>query len=118
MNMTAPMNWLRGFRRLYFLLAAVWITGSLLYVAAGRKQPWRNNLPQWVKENETLRPSDWQKPGLTPEQFLHNEALTEIAKRKLIWTLGLALAPPVMTYVLVFYVVPWVFRGFRPSTQI
>jgi hypothetical protein len=34
------------------------------------------------------------------------------------WVTGIAIVPSALGYVLLFYVAPWVYRGFRPGTQI
>ncbi len=50
---------------------------------------------------------------VTPEDFLWGE----LAKQRWEWAVGLSLFVPLAAYLILFYVVPWVFRGFSPGTQ-
>ncbi|MGB6942958.1 MAG: hypothetical protein WBE37_11215 [Bryobacteraceae bacterium] len=120
-DILTPMNYRRGLRRVYLVLAAAWIAGVTLALFSGRWQPWRSELPVWVTQNATLqRPTpDSDSPfKVTPEAFLHEEAMKEIRHRTWIWTAGLSIVPPALLYALVFGIAPWVYRGFSPGAQI
>jgi hypothetical protein len=86
---------------------------------------------KWEIESETpiVPPTSASKPRPTksdgpdfvsPEKFLHDAALQEERHRSIIrwsWVTGLAIVPSALGYVLLFYVAPWIYRGFRPGTH-
>lgn len=111
-------NYRRGLRRVYLVLAVAWIAGVTATLSSGHWQPWRSTLPAWVTQNETLQPSS-SDPGvtITPETFLHDEAMKEIRHRTWIWDTSLSIGPPLLLYALLFGIVPWIYRGFKPGTR-
>jgi hypothetical protein len=115
------MNCRRGLQRVYLLLAVVWIAGISFALFSSQWQPWRATLPLWAAQNETLQastPTPDSSITITPEVFLHDKATNLIHRQIWIWDVSMSIAPPLLFYGLLFVVVPWVYRGFRPGTQI
>ena len=140
-------NYRHGLQRLYVVLAISWITFVVVATQSGRWRPWPYmpraswELPphdsvvpaphgQWEIESETpivppvTAPSPTKTNGpqfVSPEKFLRDAALQEERHRSIVrwsWVTGIAIVPSALGYVLLFYVAPWVYRGFRPGTQI
>lgn len=142
--MITRMNYQRGFQRLYVLLVICWIAFVVLATQSGRWRPWpympraswelqTSAIPprgQWEIESETpiVPPVMTPIPAKTndpkfvsPEKFLRDAALQEERHRNIVkWSLvaGAAVAPSALGYALLFYVAPWVYRGFKPGAQI
>jgi len=137
-----PMNYRRGFRRLYIVLSLAWIVGVVLVM------PWPSrhgiydldsahkagysdtNIVQYLRSARGLDTEQSQaleellrrraRGELSPKEDTRLKALIKQpsqATRLLIiasWTF----VPPIAAYLILFYVVPWICRGFRPATQI
>lgn len=87
---------------------------------------------KWEIESETpiVPPASESKLGpaktngpkfVSPEKYLQEAAVEEERHRGIVrwaWVIGLAFVPSALGYALLFYVAPWVYRGFRPETQI
>jgi hypothetical protein len=132
-DILAPMNYLRGFQRLYAVVALLWISFVLFATQSGRWKPWPY-MPreQWEIESETpiIPPTSASAPGpvkangpeftLSPEKFLRDATRQEERHRNIVrwsWVVGLVLLPPAFGYFLLFYVSRWIYRGFRPETH-
>jgi hypothetical protein len=112
--MLAPMNFRRGLQRLYIVLALVWAVWAFDAVISGR---WIQRL--WLDIHLGLLPpgttvitsssgGSWDVARLTPDlHYFSNWA----------WAIGLSILPPLLLYLLCFYVGPWVYRGFSPKPQ-
>jgi len=111
-DMLTPMNYRRGLQRLYLALTVVWIAAVVLTVLPGRWRPWLA-LNIWEMD---LRPD---APTLTASLADIDEVATaalEVHTRR-VWTIGLSLIPPILVYLFVFYIAPWLYRGFRPKAH-
>ena len=91
------MNYRRGFRRLYLVLTVAWIVWVFWFT---HPEDWRlfwpfpsTGIPSGTPRWEIIV-AEWS-PALLPPLF------------------GFILLYPVL-----FYVVPWISRGFRPGTRI
>lgn len=127
------MNYRLGFQRLYAVLVVFWIAFVLVGSQSGR---WKSlpHPPRPQADTESSRQltdseldailkdkKDESRFKVSPEQFLHEESRKEQRHRALIYWLslgGIAVAPPVLGYFFLFYVSIWIYRGFRPGTQI
>jgi hypothetical protein len=90
------MNYRRGLQRGYAVIAICWIACIAILAATART-------PLWA----FIQESDW--PNLQPGQ---------VQLLRLAWLGGLLVLPPAFGYVVIFVVMPWIFRGFKPGTQI
>jgi len=119
-DILTPMNYRRGLQRVYAALTVVWIAGVLFAVLMGRWEPWHRFEPQngWSFVNET--------PTVSPEDFLNGKTarlsdIDDAATQRMImhqrwaWASGISTVPPLVLYFLLFYVAPWIYRGFRPN---
>ncbi len=126
------MNYRRGYLRLYAVLVVFWGAFVLFATQSGRWKPWPY-MPraQWEVEAEstivTSNPprssdkSDEPKWTVSPEQFLRDAALQGERHRRIVswsWVIGLVLVPPALGYFVLFHVSRWIYRGFKPATQI
>lgn len=106
-----------GFQRLYAVLALVWIGIAAFTVLSGKWEPWLRFRTDWhVVASEyggTVSPTP---PSGAEPVSVRFEDLEPIPSRWP-WAVGASIIPPLLGYVLLFYVVPWVYRGFRPGTQ-
>ena len=140
------MNYRRGLQRLYAVLAVVWIAGAPFAVLSGSWEPWLKfqGAELYTAEDRTANvdhssPTGWsianespkQRPSVIPAPPLPigvkmarlrvvDWAATERmrAYQRWIWAGGLLALPPIFGYLILFYVIPWVYRGFKPGTQI
>jgi len=120
------MNYRRGFQRLYAVAVVSWVTFVLFTTQSGRWKPWPA-MPHSQWEIESERPIDSPNPSnkegepkltVSPEEFLRNAAHQEERHRAIVrwsWVAGLALIPPILGYLLLFCVSPWIYRGFTPA---
>ena len=111
--MIAPMNYRRGLQRLYAVLTVAWIALVLFTVLPGRWRPWLA-FSQWQSE---LHPYTQGGTGSLEDIDLPATARLEIHTRRL-WAVGLSIGPPLIAYLLLFYVAPWLYHGFRSGTHI
>jgi hypothetical protein len=106
------MNYRRGFQRVYAALTVVWITVIMFVVLADFWQPWYSPIfnggwsstedqsPLAVVRSEPLPAQTW-----TVAQQV----------RRWTWATGLSMVPPLLGYLILFYLLPWIYRGFRSS---
>jgi len=110
------MNYRRGLQRLYVVLVICWIAVVWLTILPGRGQPWQAKIFQTA---EGTGPH-----FMPPEEFLAHadfyaaQTAHEEARRKWTWALLLSVVPPLMFYFVLFYVAPWIHRGFSTRTQV
>ena len=118
------MNYRRGLQRVYVVLTAIWMACVLFTVLTGRWEPWRKATTDFTPPP----PDSWQGPApvISPEEFLKKktarlEDVDEAATRQLMMrqrfgcAFAIAIAPPLFAYLALFFVVPWVYRGFRSN---
>ena len=121
------MNYRRGLQRLYVLIVVCWTAFVLFATQSGRWKPWPAAYnPGWDVESITPiasssgvsdKSSD-QKWAVTPEQYLRDVARQENRRRAVVrwsWIAGYALAPINLGHFLLFFVTPWIYRGFAPT---
>lgn len=142
--MLTPMNYRRGFHRVYVVCSVLWI-GVMLALAV-RDRPRKIDYDALAKKYGAVEVDPNSPFTVSPEDFLRHEA--EKAKQKVTrdetrapssadkkWIVAsetplpsmylqfwetrssIALLPPTVGYLLLFVVVPWVYRGFRPGTD-
>lgn len=101
-----PMYYRRGFQRIYAVLTVVWVAGVLFAVLSGRWEPWYSPLLNggWssTEQLSPIRPPDFAK-------FMMEET-----RRRWLWATMLSITAPALGYGLLFYIGPWLYRGFRP----
>jgi len=107
------MTYRRGFQRVYALLTVAWIGLVLLTVLPGYWRPW---LAASIWEMD-LRPNTPTHSISVDEIDVPATAKLEVQTRR-IWALGLSVIPPLVLYLSLFLIAPWIIRGFRPGTQI
>jgi len=121
------MNYRRGLQRLYVLMVLCWIAFVLLATQSGRWKPWPAAYnSEWDIESMTPiasssavseKPTD-PKWTVTPEQYLRRYARQQNQRSYIVrwsWVAGLSIIPPLLTYFLLFYITPWIYRGFAPT---
>jgi len=86
------MNYRRGLQRIYVAVVVCWI--AYIALLAG---------PLWA----FIQKRDW--PYLAPSQ---------VQLLRLVWFGAVLILPPAFGYAVIFVVIPWIFRGFKPGTQI
>jgi hypothetical protein len=137
------MNYRRGFQRVYAVLTLAWIAvvaaGSLHDHFAQRSDPYakyggsfvppplssREAIPSFEEFKKTLPsvPPPPRAPGAAIDYGAHSVAPLESPGSESplrYWAVrsGVALLPPGVIYLFLFYVIPWIYRGFRPAKQI
>jgi hypothetical protein len=134
------MNYRRGLHRLYLTLAAAWFLLVLFMVATDRWfwTPWRVLPITWgggwqVVSQEPIPsqfggvPVDAPATGRSPDAL--DDMLSRMPKsnrnarplsltRKAEDVAALALPFPILGYALLFWVWPWVYRGFGPKASV
>jgi hypothetical protein len=116
------VNYRRGLRRLYLTLAAAWFLVVLFMVATDHWlwTPW-NVLPvTWgrlAKERgvwiSTGPPVELSPKDVQLDQILATLPVSPLRIARNVAALALPL--PILGYVLLFWVWPWIYRGFRPT---
>jgi hypothetical protein len=109
------MNYRRGLQRVYAIVTVAWIAVVFIGVFSGRWEPWvdwsnwANRGWYFVSEVPTFTASidDIDVPG-TERLRVH---------LRWGWSIGLASLPPLALYFILFFAIPWAYRGFRPATQ-
>jgi hypothetical protein len=112
------MNYRRGFQRIYGVLVITWIVALLYLMPAERVNVWRQvavvrqgnlmaNVPPPPKGYEKYVDVSVDTPTHVGQETSRSQ--------KALWLAGVLFAPPVLGYVAGFLMVPWVYRGFRPS---
>jgi len=142
------MNYRRGFQRTYAVLAVAWIALVIFMVTSDRWiwTQWRITPTTWdalAKEcgsvdvppgelgsnptdpsaiaDQYIRQLDQQnRPAQNNNQSVKNGAKTLVVPPgpKVEWTAALSLPVPVLGYLFLFVVIPWIYRGFKSGTQI
>ena len=125
-------------QRAYAAGTVIWAAAILFVILADLWRPWYSPIfnggwssteDHQVVQTEPFIPPPLESnlgpaPSPTPsdvlDSFLAKQQERQMQQRRIrsfLWTVGLALIPPTMGYVLLFYVVPWIYRGFNPRTQ-
>ena len=124
------MNYWRGFQRLYVVLATAWIAAIPFAVLSGRWEPYSaqdSSVPAVTPVHDdgktVLTQLTDEQLQVYKELLLKKQAQALLEKNRLVraqwlWTIGLSLLPPFLLYGLLFYIGPWVYRGFRPGRHI
>ena len=115
------MTYRRGFQRLYAVLVLIWVCVLLFALPTYRLRFWMVPKEAYI----LLTREQYQAAidaGFTPDEILANEKIRKASNvpaiGKLLWLVGMLLGPPVCGYLAVFEVVPWIYNGFKPATQI
>ncbi|HSR07238.1 MAG TPA: hypothetical protein VLM42_08820 [Bryobacteraceae bacterium] len=141
------MNYRRGFQRVYAVLTVVWIAGLILALPNYRVRFWqkqrgeasladvdlaksgiatttKGDIFDQIDAERHKQPYDLPKgavpvdPNGNGGSFVPDEPVaTETRTEKFLWLAGVLFGPPIAGYAAIFLVVPWVFRGFRPSAS-
>ena len=105
------MNYRRGFQRAYLVLAVVWIAATLLLAA--RDRPTHTD---WidVPSGTQAKGDGWDQAAAEYKRD-HQPPYPEELSRY--WTVqgAVVVGPPLVGYLLLFVVVPWIYRGFKPA---
>jgi hypothetical protein len=127
------MNYRRGLQRVYAVFAAIWIAGILFAVLSGRWEPWHtpsapisDKLPPPPAGYTPPPTPGWsfvdEPPKTEPPKTAKIDDIDETATQRMIirqrwsWASGLSTIPPLIFYLILFYVVPWVYRGFKQKS--
>jgi len=141
-DIITPMNYRRGFQRLYLVFAAGWILAALVVLPSETVRFWHAEqqlanpssstsdapahedvVDQIARERGTLqtsteRPDQTKKPLRVVSSYYATDATPpESRMRKALWLAGVLIAPPATGYVLLFFLIPWIYRGFKPARQ-
>ena len=119
------MNYRRGLQRVYAVLTAIWMACVLFTVLTGRWEPWQHLQADWTPPP----PGSWQGPApiISPEEFLKKNTarlsdIDEAATQRMLmhqrfgWAFGVSTIPPLAAYLILFFIVPWVYRGFKQKS--
>jgi hypothetical protein len=107
------MNYRRGFQRLYLVCATAWMAGTLFAMLSGRWEPWHprksNGGSQFlVSPEEFLAHPD-------PSYWSHQQRQEQI--KKWLSVVAISIGLPLAVYVLVFWIAPWIQRGFGSESR-
>jgi hypothetical protein len=139
-DILSHMNYRRGFQRLYVVLAAGWILAALVVLPSERIRFWHaeqrlgnlsgstsdvpaheNIFDQLARERESLQThterSEQTKKPLTVVSSVDDAPAPESRLRKALWLAGVLIGPPATGYGFLFFVIPWIYRGFRPASR-
>ena len=124
-DILTPMNYRRGSQRLYVVMTGAWIGLLLLALPSYRVRFWVAPIDYGKYGVVTTPTGDWFKDNApksivtqNPDSFEPDPpTISDSRVGKALWLLVVTLGPPAMGYIVVFVVVPWIFRGFR-GTQI
>ncbi len=100
------MNYRRGLQRIFFVLATAWLALAVFMILYGYWQPQYSPLV-----NGGWSFTDQGSP--TPPDF--GNFLNEDMRRRWLWSAMVGMIPPLLAYGILFYVGPWIRRGFRSS---
>jgi hypothetical protein len=113
------MEYGRGLQRIYAVLTVAWIATILAVVPSYRLKFWSIQIPQGVL---TVQLYDPVKHALNSFQFyilfhiLPNPSLNS-RFQKFAWLVNILILLPAIGYSMLFYFVPWIYRGLRPASQ-
>jgi hypothetical protein len=129
------MNHRRGFQCLYLVCCILWVT--LVLIVSIRNRPRTIDYDALAKKAGAIEvdPSDvtplpaqpqstvpFVPPPLDsdkgPLRLVKSEPLPGVKLSYWLAHSAVALLPPLLVYLFLFHVLPWVFRGFKPATQI
>jgi hypothetical protein len=118
------MNYRRGFQRVYAVLTVARVAAVLLTQPHDRLEFWQVTpvptfeefkksfpVPAEVKfsaNSAVAWDSDWKV--LEPQPVSRTQ--------KVLWLAQILLIPPAFGYLIAFFLIPWIYRGFRPATHI
>ena len=118
--MAGPINYRRGFQRVYLVLSALWMILLLTWTIADRP-----------KEGDFTPPplSSWKGPPATSGGPIDYAAMAEEAQRKAdsaehlqsqktywLGSVAVVAIPPLFGYAVLFIVLPWIARGFSRTS--
>jgi hypothetical protein len=132
------MNYRRGLKRAYAVLAIAWIATLLYVLPSGRLKFWsaqpsaQPNVAPVYNPTASGVANVIEIPASSRDERQYKFKMTDgkiyvvttedtIAERpigKFAWLAAWLFAPPIFAYGLLFIVLPWVFRGFKPAPQI
>lgn len=110
-----PMNYRRGLLRVFGVLASAWVVLVLLGALSGRWEPWRS-FEQSEERVPLISPEEFLKESAAPHADIFDQvsaAERKAAHRRWMWASGTSIAPPLFLYSMLFYVLPWIYRGFK-----
>jgi hypothetical protein len=110
------MNYRNGVQRLYAVLAVAWVLLTAVMVTSNRWiwQPWRITPISWEEDAKQYGLSFSDK---MPTDGKYVGDIIVRPRTKLIWICALSLPMPITGYLLLFQVIPWVYRGFRRESS-
>jgi hypothetical protein len=111
-----PMNYRRGFQRLYLVLSVAWM------VVACLAYRWSNQPRSDAGDRFTRNAASQSLSGGGGDEF--DQYLVKTAPppnseapngiRRYAKGVSIAFIPPLFGYLILFQVVPWIWRGFKP----
>jgi hypothetical protein len=121
------MNYRRGLQRVYAVLTVGWIAVVLFALPAYRQRFWASG---FVLRYVPLTPEQFRAAldaGFTPDQIIEYEQMRKAATipkasfsesriGKAAWLAGVLFLPPISGYVIACFIIPWIYRGFRPAS--
>jgi hypothetical protein len=114
-----PRNYRRGFQRVYAILTVVWVVLLLVTLPVSRLKFWQPEKWETLSDHAAKSADPWEQAAADYRRAAEHTAQESESKRnKLLWIANVVVLPPLIGYVALFYVVPWIYRGFRPGTQI
>lgn len=104
------MNYRRGLQRLYAVLAITWVAAILLF--ATRDRPTHTD---WIEVPDSQLKGDVFDQVAAEYKRDHTPPEPEELVRY--WSVQgtIAVGPPAVGYLLLFVVLPWIYRGFNPG---
>jgi hypothetical protein len=127
-DILAPMKYRRGLQRIYAVLAVGWIAAVLITQPPDRLKFWQVTPMPTLEDLEksfTLPPEAGLGPGDSNSgSFIWNsdwkvlEPQPASRTQKALWLARVLLVPLALGYVVTFFAIPWIYRGFRQAKQI
>jgi len=120
-DILAAMNYRRGFQRIYAACCLFWIALVLVYAVVQRPRPvdWSGVDETCFKDLSCIE--KFRKMLGEQERFLQTERTGSWWVAYSIVYAAIALLPPAVGYFFLFHffvwIYRWVYRGFRPGTQ-
>ena len=119
------MNYKRGFQRLYAVLTLTWAGLVLLTAPSDRLRFWTTPADAWTIVSE--RPIEVSPDAVQPlpksgqwQSTLDGAAPTPFDQTRIgkaLWLVSYLVLVPGIGYTALFYLFPWIYRGFSTSNQ-
>jgi len=118
------MNHRRGFKRVYVVLTVAWVAAVSLTQPRDRLKFWQATpIPTFEEFQKTFPMPPDVKFGANSAVAWNSdwkvlEPQPASRTQKVLWLVQILVIPPVLGYLIAFFLIPWIYRGFRRAPQI